>query len=163
MWDENTNVGIIDAAEGEQERFGGRPTDRTRRVLIVEENADVARAMQMVLREEDYEVCVEQESGRALRAAQAFHPGVIILHYRMTGRTGADVAWEFAAEPELKQVPIILCTGSPQADLGEQFPATGTPLVILRKPLKMEQLCEAVRMALLWAPARRMVETNVRQ
>lgn len=102
------------------------------RVLLVDDDPDITRAVSRLLEAEGFEAREVNDAPSALPVARAFLPHAIILDYRMPYMTGADVAWQFAGDPMLKSVPILICSGSPDEISRAQLPPEEIP--ILPKP-----------------------------
>lgn len=65
-----------------------RPT----RVLIVDDQADSARMLRLLLKREGYETRVELDGESALEAVEAFAPDVVLLDLHLPGIGGFEVA-----------------------------------------------------------------------
>jgi len=69
-------------------------TDRPLRILVADDNADVAEAIALTLRMCGHEVAVALDGEEALRIADELHPQVALLDVGMPGREGHEVARE---------------------------------------------------------------------
>jgi CheY-like chemotaxis protein len=118
------------------------------RVLVIEDEADDALWLMAMLAPRGYEVRLVYDGSKALASAQEFQPSVVILDYKMPLMGGADVAWQFHSDAELKSVPIIVCTGLYDSTLAAKFPPTPRTLPILEKPVSAERLHEVLQAAL---------------
>jgi CheY-like chemotaxis protein len=113
-------------------------------VLVVEDDADILRALVQVLEDEGI-VVRAVENGRAaleaLRSPGARPPCVILLDLMMPVMDG----WEFRAEqlrdPALAGIPVIVLTAD-GATVERGFLLDGAPA--LRKPIDLETLLAAV-------------------
>ncbi len=82
-----------------------------RRVLVVDDNADAADSLALVLRLEGQEVCVAHDGTKALELAAAFRPEVVFLDLGMPGMDGYEVARRLRGQPGLEQVVLVALTG----------------------------------------------------
>lgn len=82
-----------------------------RRVLIVDDNADAAELLTMILETEGYEVRAEYDGPAALKAACEYHPDVVPLDLGMPGMDGYEVAGGLRAEDALAGTVIVAVTG----------------------------------------------------
>jgi CheY-like chemotaxis protein/two-component sensor histidine kinase len=82
-----------------------------RRVLIVDDNADGADSLAMLLRLAGHEVAVCNESTGALATAETFQPQVVLLDIGLPGLDGYEVARQLRARPKLKNVLLVALTG----------------------------------------------------
>ena len=114
-------------------------------VLVVEDDADILRAVVQVLEDEGYTVRAA-ENGRvalaALRAAGAQLPCVILLDLMMPVMDG----WAFRAEqlrdPALADIPVIILTADGNAaEKARLMNGAGA----LRKPVELLTLLAAIQ------------------
>jgi signal transduction histidine kinase/DNA-binding response OmpR family regulator len=82
-----------------------------RRVLIVDDNADGADSLAMLLRLAGHDVAVCNESTGALSAAETFQPQVVLLDIGLPGLDGYEVARQLRSRPKLKNVLLVALTG----------------------------------------------------
>ena len=92
----------------------------------------------------------ENDSHQALAAAQEFRPDVVVLDLLMPGMNGADVAWQFAATDEFRELPLVVLTGFPGSPLRSTLPPR--EIQILSKPVSVDALVKAVNACLEKAP-----------
>lgn len=83
----------------------------TRRVLIVDDNEDVAATLRMLLTIDRHQVRVVHDGAAALDAASDFRPEVIILDIGLPRMDGYEVARRLRERPETKQSLLIALTG----------------------------------------------------
>ncbi len=82
-----------------------------RRVLVVDDNADAAKAIEMILKLSGYEVHCVHDGPAALEAANALRPDVVVLDIGLPGMTGYEVAERLRGQPQFKQLQLIAVTG----------------------------------------------------
>src|SRR5688572_7903558 len=89
-----------------------RPGARTGlHVLVVEDHADSAANMAMLLRLEGHEVWIAADGPAALCAAQAQPPDVVLLDIDLPGMDGYEVARLLRERPAEKAPFVIAVTG----------------------------------------------------
>src|SRR5581483_3081747 len=77
-------------------------------VLMIEDDADVAYVVRLLLEDEGYRV-EWQEDGRAgLAAAEALRPAVIVLDLRLPGFPGPQVLRALKASPQTRRTPVVV-------------------------------------------------------
>ena len=87
--------------------------DRQRiRVLLVDDDRDVADSLAEVLRLLDYDVRVVYGGDEALGVAGDYRPDVVILDINMPGIDGLQAARELKRDRRLKDKPFIAHTAS---------------------------------------------------
>jgi PAS domain S-box-containing protein len=98
---------------------------RPRRVLIVDDNADSADSMAMLLGLDQHDVRVVYDGNTALEAAREFEPEVLLLDIGLPGTDGYAVARQLGALAESKAPILIAVTGYGQAEDRERSKAAG--------------------------------------
>lgn len=85
---------------------------RTARVLVVDDDVSMRRAMGKLLKLEghDVELAEHGEEGLSLVREQSFD--VVILDMNMPGLSGLDVLARLRADPATAELPVLLCSGS---------------------------------------------------
>ncbi len=81
--------------------------DRSPRVLVVEDDEDIAQALQRSLRMEGYEVRAAPDGELALEQARSFAPDLVILDLGLPRMDGLDVARALRGNDD---VPILILT-----------------------------------------------------
>lgn len=82
-----------------------------KRVLVVDDNRDLALSLAMVLRLWGYDVQVAHDGWTALEVAQDFTPDVIFLDIGLPHLNGYEVARRLRQRPELRWTRLIAITG----------------------------------------------------
>jgi CheY-like chemotaxis protein len=81
------------------------------RVLFVDDNIDLHRVMQALLRLAGHEgVCVASGE-EALSNINAAPPDIVLLDLMMPGISGLDVLQTLRADPRTRQLPVIMFSG----------------------------------------------------
>ncbi len=122
------------------------------KVLLVDDNAInrsiLLEQMKLWNMEADY-ACSGQEAlvmaGKANEQAAGYN--LIILDYQMPGMTGGDVAKEFKASEQLKNIPIIMLTSVDETEDGLSFASLGISSY-LTKPARSSLLLKQITQAL---------------
>ncbi|HEX5128223.1 MAG TPA: PAS domain S-box protein [Usitatibacter sp.] len=111
-----------------------------RRVLVVDDNADAAQTLEMLLKSLGHEVQVANDGRQALEAASQFRPDIVLLDIGMPGMSGYEVARRLRSlEPPGRPVRIVAVTGWGQ-DLDRQQSREAGFDVHLVKPVDIHQL-----------------------
>lgn len=80
------------------------------RILIVEDERDIAALVAYHLTREGYRVRTAEGGAEALEAAGAERPDLLILDLMLPGFSGYDMLAEMRRRPELADVPVIVLT-----------------------------------------------------
>ncbi len=117
-----------------------------KKVLVIDDEAGFTKLLKMNLEKSgEFEVRIENNSMKALAAAQEFQPDVILLDVVMPGLDGGDVAAQFQDDPQLRKVPVIMLTAlvSP-GETSQDAVAQSGSLTVLPKPVNMDKLTQCL-------------------
>jgi signal transduction histidine kinase len=118
------------------------------RILIVDDNADAADSLALLLQLDGHETKAVYTSGDALQRAQSFHPDVMLLDIGLPEMNGYEVAVALRRMAGLEHLRLIALTGYGQS--GDQARARAAGFDDhLMKPVEWPELQRA-----LVAPAR---------
>jgi CheY-like chemotaxis protein len=81
------------------------------RILVVDDDEDVVRYLESVLRDNGYDVTGTTDSAAALELARRTHPDLICLDIVMPPPTGVRVYRDLREDPDLGRTPIVMITG----------------------------------------------------
>lgn len=81
------------------------------RVLVVDDNADVARALSRLLTATGYAVEVVHDGPAALSAARAFRPAFVLLDIGLPGMDGYEVASRLRHDVGLTDAVLVVISG----------------------------------------------------
>jgi len=116
---------------------------RTQRILVVDDNADAAEAMALMLRMSGHEVEMAFDGVEALRVAEAFSPDVVLLDLGMPRLNGIDTARTMRQQPWGRNITLIALTGWGQPkDRHETLEAGFNAHLV--KPIGPEELIAAL-------------------
>jgi two-component system CheB/CheR fusion protein len=114
-----------------------------RRVLVVDDNADAALTLEMLLRSLGHETHVAHDGMAALEAARHFRPDVVLLDIGMPGLDGYEVARRLRAMQGERRPRIVAVTGwGTEADRRRSQEA-GFDLHLV-KPLDADELAQVL-------------------
>jgi signal transduction histidine kinase len=86
------------------------------RVLIVEDNADSADVLELMLRMAGHETQTARDGPHALAIADTFHPAVVVLDIGLPGMSGYEVARQIRKQAWADGVLLVAVTGWGQAE-----------------------------------------------
>jgi DNA-binding response OmpR family regulator len=123
---------------------------RAARVLVVEDDEEIAQALQRSLRMEGYDVRISADGVAALDDAHAFLPDLIVLDLGLPRLDGVDVAKRLRAEDD---VPILMLTArdAVESRVGGLDAGADDYLV---KPFERQELLARLRALLRRRPPR---------
>lgn len=113
---------------------------RKTRVLVVEDNRDLAQLFRDLLDVLNCDTALAFNVNSALESAQNTPPDIIFCDIRLPGdKNGFDFAREFRADPRFAKVPLIAVTGNVDPDDYERALRCGFNQV-LTKPFKFADI-----------------------
>ena len=87
-------------------------TSVSRRILIVEDQADVAQLIDVVLKGEGYTVAIAKDGAQGLMLARDWKPDLILMDIMLPGVDGGALIARLRQEPETAELPIIAMSAS---------------------------------------------------
>jgi PAS domain S-box-containing protein len=119
------------------------PAARPQRILIVDDNADAAATLEMLLKSLGHETRVVHDGEAALRLARPFRPDVVLLDIGMPGLDGYEVARRLRAMKKGTALRIIAVTGWGQEADRQRSSEAGFDLHLV-KPVEPSALVRAL-------------------
>ncbi len=92
------------------------PDAAPRRVLVVDDNADLVATMSALLRLAGHDVCSCHDGPSAIDVAVEYQPDVILIDIGLPGMNGYEVAMRLRQMPPFEHTALIAITGYGQAD-----------------------------------------------
>ncbi len=119
-----------------------------KRVLIVEDQADIRELIRMTLELEDLDIRESETGDDGLVVAQQWRPDLMLLDVMMPGTLdGFDVCRAVRADPELAQLKVVMLTARTQ-DADRQAALGSGADDYLTKPFSPRQLLGVVHQLL---------------
>ena len=122
-----------------------------KKILIVDDERDIVKALMIRLRVNGYEVVSAFDGAQGLFVAHKENPDLIILDIRMPAGDGFSVAERLRKSGQTLTIPIIFLTGSPEKNSEQRAQDLGARFYI-KKPYDPEELLDAVKRALVNEP-----------
>jgi len=118
-----------------------------KRILIVDDDKDLTRLFQLVLsrRLKDVEIEIVSSGLQALQSIREHCPSLLLLDLMLPDIDGAEVCRRLRAEPDTRNLPVIIISG--KEDAPEVALAVGAT-DCLRKPFLPQVLVQLVRSVL---------------
>jgi two-component system, cell cycle response regulator DivK len=89
---------------------GGGRTRMTKRILVVEDQADNRQILRDLLTSEGYRVIEAQDGEEGVRAARDERPDLILMDIQLPLLDGYEATRRIKADPALRAIPIIVVT-----------------------------------------------------
>ena len=123
------------------------PSRARRRVLVIEDAADVAAAMRLVLETDGHQVTVAHNGTDGVAAALALRPEVVLCDIGLPGMDGYAVARTMRADPALREAFLVALSGYTQAADVARARAAGFDEHLAKPPSieKVRRILDALR------------------
>ena len=125
----------------------GRRLGVTKSILVVEDEPNIVLSLQFLMKKAGFEVRVARDGEEALAAVHDRAPDLILLDVMIPKRDGYDVCQTIRANPEWKNVYIIMLTAKGREVDREKGIALGANDYVT-KPFSTRDLTEKVKQIL---------------
>lgn len=119
----------------------------SKRVLIVDDEASLRTLVRVNLEIDGIEVSEAVDGNEAMSMLRQAPPDLVLLDLMMPGKDGIEVLEDVAADPELRNIPVILLTAKGEQEDLERGAILGARGHIT-KPFDPEQMVRTVKAAL---------------
>ncbi len=123
------------------------------RVLVVEDDIEVAQAMAAGLQQAGLQVVLAASAEQALASLAGTQPDVIIADFRLRGGCTGPQAIKMVRDQFGTAIPGVLLTGDTSLESLKQAEASGSPL--LHKPAPLDRLLNVIGEQLSSSPGKR--------
>ena len=114
---------------------------RSLSVLVIDDEAGVAKSVDMLLRRYGCTVTATLFPKQALAIAQSLQPDVVLTDADMPGLNGGQLVKQLRADPMTAHIPIVLMTGVAEAHHFTHIPWDA----FIQKPFGAKELFELVQ------------------
>ena len=119
------------------------------RVLLIEDEPNIAEAIRFILSRDGWEVTVEENGAQALPRVADVKPDLVILDLMLPGMSGLEILSALRADPVTVAVPVLMLTAKGQGRDREAAERAGVS-AFMSKPFANAEMRATVR-ALLGA------------
>jgi PAS domain S-box-containing protein len=116
----------------------------TKKVLVVDDEANIRRFLAHELKKRGYSVLQASGGNQAIELARKYHPDLITLDVLMGGMSGFDVTAVLKNDPETKEIPILIISVVEDRKRAYKLGVND----YLTKPFKIDSLIEKVNQLL---------------
>ena len=125
----------------------GRPPAVLPSALIVDDQPFFTTMLRTVLEQQGFRVFVANSGPDGIKLAKKNPPEIIVLDIEMPGMDGFAVCEKLREDAALKNIPIVILTGTNNPKLNEKAFKAGADITAL-KSLSAERLVNMIRLAL---------------
>jgi CheY-like chemotaxis protein len=120
------------------------PEKKSRKILLVDDEAGFADLLRDLLEMDSYEVVVAHDGQEGLDKLESFTPDVIISDIVMPRMSGFELFKRVKASPATASIPFLFITGFQDDRVLAEARKVGV-FGILRKPVDIEQIESRLR------------------
>lgn len=115
-----------------------------KKLLVFDDSTDLLVALEEVLPHYDYELRTATNNKTFLKQLESFKPEIIIIDVLLNGKDGREICRSFRANPNNKEIALILFSASPK--YLENFQECGADGII-EKPFGIKELIDKLEAA----------------
>ncbi|MEM9489328.1 MAG: DUF4388 domain-containing protein, partial [Myxococcota bacterium] len=113
-------------------------------VLVIDDSPTILKVVQLVLTKSRFRVYTAPDGESGLALAREKDPAMILLDFVMPGMNGYQVCRELAADPDLKDIPVVLMSAKGD-QVGERFVKVMGIVDYITKPFSPDAITEVVK------------------
>lgn len=125
------------------EELGSENTDQPFRVMIVDDDPQIARYHQAILNHGNMETIIVPRAAETLNQLADFRPELILMDYYMPEIDGRELAAAIRQEPAYDSIPIVFLSAEDDRDMQQKVMRIGGD-DFLTKPIRPDHLISAV-------------------
>lgn len=131
----------------------------SKRILVVDDRANLLALLRMILEDEQYQVSILQEGRDAVARIRDNPPDLVILDLKLADANGLDILESLRAQTSTADIPVIVYTAAvieaeSVSNLISGNPARYTNVSVLQKPFDLDALLNRVQEVLGAAESR---------
>jgi len=123
------------------------PTMPGKRILVVDDDSATVLLCSRLLQKAGYSTIIARDAGQAVAQAHRDQPALVVTDLMMPAGGGVSVLERLALSCKTSTIPIIVVTGSGDAELERRATEAGA-VRVLQKPVEPTALLDAVREAI---------------
>lgn len=108
-----------------------------KRIMVIDDDASILEAVEILLQLEGYEVYTSMNGTQALQKIPEVQPQIILLDVLLSGEDGRDIARKLKLDETTKTIPIIMFSANPNIEKSTQEAGA---CAFLSKPFNVEDL-----------------------
>ncbi len=116
----------------------------TRRVLLIEDEPNIAEAIRFLLTREGWQVETHAEGTDALQVIQGANPDLVILDVMLPGKSGMEILRDLRELEDMQGLPVLMLTARGQSRDREMAENAGVSR-FMTKPFSNTEMLTAVR------------------
>lgn len=125
----------------------------SKRIVVVDDQADLLTLLRMLLEDQRYQVSVLQDGRGSVEYISTNQPDLVILDLKLRDVSGLDILQSLKAQTATSDIPVIVYSAAViEAEavqkLAAQEPVRYAGISVLQKPFDLDMLLDRVRAVL---------------
>ena len=120
------------------------------RVLLIEDEPNIAEAIRFILTREGWEVAVEADGAAALGRVRDLAPDLLILDLMLPGMSGLEILTSLRGDPAYSALKVMMLTAKGQTRDREAAERVGVQ-AFMSKPFSNDDMRATVRQLMMGA------------
>ncbi|MEO1109624.1 MAG: response regulator [Pseudomonadota bacterium] len=116
----------------------------SRKVLLIEDEPNIAEAIRFLLTREGWQVETHAEGSDAVQVIQSAAPDLVILDVMLPGKNGMDILRDLRELDDMQRLPVLMLTARGQSRDREMAENAGVSR-FMTKPFSNAEVLTAVR------------------
>jgi CheY-like chemotaxis protein len=117
---------------------------KKRKILIVDDNADVVTTYRVVLERMGYAVATARDGSECLQRIEQDKPDIVLLDVLLPGLSGSEVCKLIKETARTRDTPVVAITASLAANTREKMADVGADEFLL-KPIDVSNLNRVIK------------------
>jgi len=119
----------------------------TRKIMIVEDEQDVVTYLEVLFRDNGYEVATALDGKEGLEKIKEFRPDLITLDIIMPNQSGVGLYRALKKDETLQNIPVIILSGVSQYKkfFARDHHTIPKPVAFVEKPIDKSQLLALIQ------------------
>lgn len=126
-----------------------------KKILIVEDEADVIEFMRDLLTDQGYIVEAANDGNAGFEKVKSYKPDLILLDIQMPEETGVGMFRRMYRNKEMREIPVIVVSGMPGANW-----AISSRIPVIDKPIDEQKLIDQIEKSLSMETERKVLATE---
>jgi len=118
-----------------------------KRILVVDDDADIAKMLKVRIEAEGYEFIGAMEGKEMLEVLKTKKPDVILLDIMLPNMDGYSILREMRKREEYADIPVIILSAKEKKKMGDLF-ALEKVAFFIEKPFDTKDLLEKIRISI---------------
>jgi CheY-like chemotaxis protein len=118
------------------------------KVLLIEDDPLIYRLYQKLFSLEGFEIETAENGQLGLEKLQTFHPDILLMDIMMPTMNGIEMLTQLKANPETKDIPVIVLTNIADMNITQMALAKGAVLCIIKSQTEPSEVINSVKAVL---------------